>query len=494
MEEFPILIGGLEVGKVVIQKPTDAIRTARDSAFTISTTNDTRFCPFSDGSHNKDRGGVGLVYRRNWLPKEWAPEQPTGPGPSDHFFQISWPYARSSGNMVMEGIGVLEGLHAANETIRRDLHVLKAQTCTIIVRGTTDCEAILRHIARNGPIKAKAERTVPSQLIKRIRIEIQQLSSHGVKVNVELHWCPRNKVLPLLLADKLAGRAMANGFGFTNVKHNRWVWAMKSDMTLDIEPLVCGAPRSDQTADAQEPPAAGPSTTGKSRKERKERWRAERAANVATAASIPQLQLPSLPLPSKPAMNTPATQVPNEPVTAEAAKRKVEEDEKEKENNEKPTKKAKSSAADEAKTRPAAPKLPSAPRARPRQKQIVPTMPAAWALDPEVTTTYIYGPGGHTQTHVPRCPFIREVLLSTMETREKNIFVNDGVNLFSMAKPMRVYEGGVASKKKSPRAVSRALIHRATALWKFVPLGVFAWETIPLGMASQEGALRKVIK
>lgn len=473
MEELPILIGALEVGKVVIQEPTDAIRTARDSAFTISTTNDTRFCPFSDGSHHKDRGGVGLAYRRHWLPKEWAPEQPKGLGPSDDFIQKSWPYARSSGNMVMEGIGVLEGLHAANEAIRRDLHVLKGQNCTIMVRGTTDCEAILRHIARNIPTRAKAERTVPSQLIKRIKIEIQELSSHGVKVNVELHWCPRNKVLPLSLADKLAGRTMANGFGFTNVTQDCWVWGVKSDMTLDIEPLVCGAAHSDQTAEADEPPAAGPSTIGKSRKERKkERRRAARAVNVTTASenpsgSIPQLQLPSPPLPSKLAMNAPATksphtksnaasstdaQLPNKPATAEAAKRKVEEGEKEKEkeNNEKAIKKAKSLPADEAKTKATAPTLPSNTAAN--APATVTNTESTKPLDTKSNAA------SSTDAQLPNEPVTAKAVKRKLEEEEKERENNEKV-----------------------------------APWKFALPEVCVWETIPLQSISQEAGLREVI-
>lgn len=338
------------MGKVVIQKPTEAINAARDAAFTLSTPNEVRFCTFSDGSYKYERGGVGLVYRRQWLPKEWAPEQqPTDP--NRDFVKTAWPYARAIGSMVMEGVGVLKGLQAANKAIRRDLHVLKAQHCTITVRGTTDCAAILRHIARNDPTWRT---TIPSELIKMIKLEIQQLHSHGIRVIVELHWCPRNEIPQLELADKLAGHAMAGLVRCYNTKQDCWVTVARFDMAQDIERLAFGAACSDQAAKAHERSAASQSTTLMSLKKSEERRGAERAANVTRAAenisgSYPQLPLPSIALPSKPAMNVPATvdnagstktldtkttatfsteaQHSNEPVTVEAVRREAKQEE-----------------------------------------------------------------------------------------------------------------------------------------------------------------------
>lgn len=64
------------------------------------------------------------------------------------------------------------------------------------------------------------------------------------------------------------------------------------------------------------------------------------------------------------------------------------------------------------------------------------TMPASWALDPD-TTVYVWDPeaGEMEKKPVVSCPFVRKVDASTMETGEENVFINDGVSGFSMAKP-----------------------------------------------------------
>lgn len=71
-EEFPIFLEGLEVGKVVIQLDHEkATQAASEAAFDISRTNQVLFSFFSDGSYQKGRGGVALVYRMQWLPNGW---------------------------------------------------------------------------------------------------------------------------------------------------------------------------------------------------------------------------------------------------------------------------------------------------------------------------------------------------------------------------------------------------------------------------------------
>lgn len=205
MGRCPILFEGLEVGTVVIQPPKDAVEAANDAAYNISKTKDAQLCPFSDGSYcdSNGRGGVGLVCRRQWLPDGWTPDQP-GSHPNGDFVKHAWAYTHCTGSMDMEGIGILEAIHLANKTIARQLHVLKAHDCTVTVRVTTDCLSMLRRIATHRKIKEKARKTVTMQLVKKIKGEIQMLQSHGIKVTAELHWCPRNKVAQLIVADELA--------------------------------------------------------------------------------------------------------------------------------------------------------------------------------------------------------------------------------------------------------------------------------------------------
>lgn len=447
MEELPILFKNLEVGKVVIQtESTEAIQVARTAASKLSSAKDTQFCPFSDGSHGRHGrhgngpGGVGLVYKRQWLPDRWTSDQ-TGTHPNGDFVKQAWSYTRAVGSMVMEGVGVLEGLHAANKTITRDTHLLKAHGSMVTVRGITDCEGILRHISSKSPVKKKATQTVPPQLIKRIKEEMQMLQSHGVKVIVELHWCPRNKVPQLGMADKLAGQAMSTGLGYSNVNQESWGRDIKSDMAREIEPMVSGAHWSGQTPEAHNPRTELPKNTTKSRSARKrERRRAWEAADTATTSTHdsdphPQLPLPELPLPSKPGKNTPAvinntgptttpltkpmpvsppdTHLLKEPVAAEAVKREVQD----KENSEEPIKKANTSPANEEETTNTARETGSAAQSGTRYTC---TMPAACGMDPEIKV-FIWGiPEGGTNAKLNmQFPFMRMVVLSTMEWRQE---------------------------------------------------------------------------
>lgn len=50
------------------------------------------------------------------------------------------------GSLTMEGIVVLESLHAANEQIKQHLPKLKKYSSTLNIKVPTDCQAILRHI------------------------------------------------------------------------------------------------------------------------------------------------------------------------------------------------------------------------------------------------------------------------------------------------------------------------------------------------------------
>ncbi|KAH8766037.1 hypothetical protein F5883DRAFT_522491 [Diaporthe sp. PMI_573] len=447
MEELPVLLKDLVVGKVVIQlKPTEAIQTARDADSKIpeSSTKNTQFCTFSDGSHNRrgdDQGGVGLVYRRHWLPDGWTSEQ-TGTHPNGEFVKQAWSYTRTFGSIALEGVGVLEGLHAANKTITHNLQVLKAHDSTVTFRGITDCQSILHHIARRSPSSKKAKHTVPQPLIKRIKEEMQMLQSHGVKVIVELHWCPRNKVPQLGMADKLAGQAMRTGLGYCNVSQESWGRGIKSDMAREIESMVLGAPWSGQAPEAHEPRTERSKNTRPNSRtvKRRERWRARQAAEITTAStdeSHPHAQspLPELPLPSNPGKNTaavinntgsttppvakpmavspPDTHLPEEPVTAEAVKRKVED----KGNSDEPIKKAKTLPANEEETTNTAGE--TGPAAQPGTRYTC-TMPAACGMDPEtkVFTWDILEGGAKARLNV-QCPSARMVVLSTMEWRQE---------------------------------------------------------------------------
>lgn len=304
LEKFPILLKDLEVGTVVIQNRHDAVKAATDAAYNISSSKDAQLCPFSDGSYRpkSGRGGVGVVCRRQWLPDGWTSDQ-TGTNPNGDLFKQAWAYKYTPGILEMEGIGVLEGIHVANKTIARDLDVLKAHNCTVTVRVTTDCDLMLRHIANKRSTKYIDESTVSLQLIKNIKEELQMLQGHGIKVIAELHWCPRNRVAQLIVADQLAHEAMKRGLGYCNATQGMWSKDIKSDMALDIETLAAGG--------VSVLPAELPNNTTKmSRKARKRaRRRARQAESIATPTNDsepqPQLPLPELSPPSKPGKSTP---------------------------------------------------------------------------------------------------------------------------------------------------------------------------------------------
>ncbi|KAG8158361.1 hypothetical protein KVR01_012122 [Diaporthe batatas] len=357
MEQLPILLDGLEVGKAIIQPDTQAIDDAETAAFVISCTNEVRICLFCDGSFGMGRGGVALVSRTHWLPFGWRSGD-TAKLPYWHFSQQAWPYPSATGSMAMEGVGILEAFHEANKIIARDLLVLKEHNGIVTVKITSDCVSMIRHVANNAVVKERTMRTVPPKLIKMIKEEIQMLHGHGIKLTAELHWCPRNKVPQLLEADRLAYDSMRKCWGFDGEDWNRTI---KSDMD----------PSEAETSAPPKAPPKTPAPMGKSKAaKRRATKRAAREAAKATAtaaadsASHPQQSLPPIPPPRRrgrcaPAANstraaTPPLEQPdieapqNEPLakesaTAGVAKRKAEDDE----DTEGPNKKAKVSHGQE---------------------------------------------------------------------------------------------------------------------------------------------------
>lgn len=439
IENLPIVVEGRTVGTAIIKHDRkQATSSAYAAASHISTPDDIQFCSFSDGSHGKEhRGGVALAYKHQWLPQKWATEST---GPSGDTVLKAWPYGHAVGSMAMECVGVLESLCAANEELERHLPVLTKHSSTVTVKATTDSQMALQYVSR-GTLTPFQARKLPPRLIKQIHDLILALQDHQIKVVVELHWCPRNAVPQLWKADEMAGQAMRSGFGYCNITNRLWTEAIESATMKQLEPVLSGAITI--AAIPIIPSSAGEAAgKKKTRRGRKNKKRAQRETTPSGAAdSHSQLPLPDTTLPPKPATTDVSAKSiasvaadgksPKEPANAQAGKRKAEEEELE-QSEERTIKKAKLSQANVAKTNTAATHSPARPR-----RQHRPTMPVAWALDPETTTTFVLHPdGGHQETPAPRAPFIRMVLESTQETREKNVFVNDGVSGFCLAQPV----------------------------------------------------------
>lgn len=441
MEEFlPIVVDGRTVGTAIIKrKPKQATKAARAAASHISTPDDIQFCPFSDGSHdNSNRGGVGLAYKREWLPRGWAPERDVTDQNGD-FVKKAWAYGHSKNNMLMEVVGIVEALNAADESIRQHLPLLRKHACTVTVKATTDCQPLLQHIAKQTPPGGKVSKAVPHQIITQIKDQILALQSHGIQVFVELHWCPRNTVEQMTIADRLAGEARKSGLAYCNATQNLWARATESAIMKELVLVLSGTIRFAQVKEkinhsstTLEKTITAQNTT----EVRQESKRIKRTANISTASSKstadsqPGVPMAEPVLPSKPATTSniepspipstqPTTAAPSgaQPAKAVAVKRKAE-DGGTKESEGRPTKKSKLSPA------------------RPR-KQYRLIMPVAWGLGPETTRIFISNPkGDHTEKPVLRAPFIRMVTASTMETGKKNVFISDGFNTFSLAKPI----------------------------------------------------------
>lgn len=321
---------------------------------TVSTPQDIQFCTFSDGSYREHYGGVGLAYKRHWLPREWVA------GSADlscgDMVEKAWSYGYAVGAQVMEGVGILESLYVANEETKRHLSVLEKHTSTVQVKVTTDCQTFLRAVSRTKNPPKRTESAMPPQLINQIREMVVTLQGHGVQVVVEMHWCPRNAVTQMAKADELAGKAMRSGLDYC--ARNAWSEATKSVIMKQLVPMLPGA--------------------------------------VSFARSVPA-----------------ADETEKQPKEGRRRKNKGK-------------RKAEDAGLEEGK--------PSRPFKKARTQR--PTMPASWGLDPE-TKVYAWDEKeeGFKATPVACAPFIRMVEESTMETGEKNIFVNDGASAFSMAKP-----------------------------------------------------------
>lgn len=449
MEDIlPILVDSRNVGRVIIERrPKLATKAAEAAASHMSTPKDIQFCPFSDGSHDdRNRGGVGLAYRRKWLPQGWSSEDAKTDVNGD-FVEKAWPYGHAKNNMLMEALGIIEALYAADESIQHNLSVLKKHACTVTVKAMTDCQPMLQHIARQTPPGGKVRQAIPRQIIKQIKDQILALQSHGITVLVEIHWCPRNKVPQMILADMLAGEARKRGLAYCNATQNIWARATESTIMKELLVLLSGTigfaqipKKSNNSPTTLEKTITAQNTT----EVKQESRRARNKANVSTAPSDsttdsrPKSTGPDTVLPPKTAttsnaeptttsaepITTPSTkpmasaaadtQPPGEPAKAEAVKRKVEEVTGKSEGR--PSKKSKLS------------------QDQPRQKQKPLTMPATWALDP-----YLSDPEGEiAEEPLPRAPSIRRNPLSTLETGETNVFINDGASLFSLAKPIGI--------------------------------------------------------
>lgn len=257
-EDLPIIVDGRTVARAIINHDRkQAMELAEAAAYHVSTPTDVQFCTFSDGSWSNDpkqsRGGVGLVYRCKWLPKEWSPEQKaTNPGGDTvektwpfglaGMVHKAWPFGYAIEAAAMEGVGVLESLCAANEELKQHLPVLKQHTSTVMVKAITDCQEILQSVSK-GTLTANQAKRLPPHLFSQMHDLIVEMQSHGITVVVELHWSPRNSVPQLVAADAIAGKAMKTGLGYCNVTQNLWSQATQSVTMRQLEPMLAGTVR-----------------------------------------------------------------------------------------------------------------------------------------------------------------------------------------------------------------------------------------------------------
>lgn len=492
-DNLPILADGRKVGTAILKyEPKQATKTARAAAFHVSTPNDIQICPFSDGSHDtNNRGGVGLAYRRQWLPREWVTQRAVK-GVKGEFVERAWPYSYAKNNTLMEVVGIVEALHAANESIQQHIALLKKHACTVQVKATTDCQPLLAHIAKQTPPGGKVSKAIPHQIIKQIKDQIVALQSHGIKVSVEIHWCPRNMVPQLILADKLAGKARKCGLAYCNATENLWARATKSVIMRELLRVLSGdikfAPIMEQTAHSSttlEKTITARNTTEARQESRQiERTKNDSAASSRTTAdSQTEVPLPDTAVPWKPATAS-NTGLPTIPPTESTAapphgaqppegptrdnKRKREAEEEEDEESEgRPTKKPMSAAppetqptqgpanagkrkrkAEEEDGKDSEGATTKKPKPSPAESIHLPepmhepepihepesdTMRPSWGLDLKYKRVFIADPKGvHYETPVQRAEFIRMVTKSTLDTWEKNTYVNDGVSSFCL--------------------------------------------------------------
>lgn len=491
-EDLLVIVGGHAVARVIIKHDkSQAISAACAAASHISTPADIQLCTFSDGAQDRDyHGGAALAYRESWLPQGWGKEtRPIG-------FMVckAWPFGHAAASLAMEGVGVLESLSAANEELKQHLPVLTNNASTVNVKVTTDCQDILRRISGMTMLTGNPI-TFPPQLIIKIHELILALHGHGIKVIVELHWCPRNAVPSLSTADAMATNARKTGLGFCSASKNLWFWATQSVIMKELEPMLLGTVRFARLPLSQNQTGAG--STGTTESKTKKGRRAKKVAQRANAPDAThtdatkshlQFPLPAIPLPPKPQFSKPVTTFNTEATISnagktrfnavsstissikpkatqsdevEAGKRKTEEDMEESEA--KPVKKVKLSPAEMRKRQTEvvemeeseglpnkeADRSPTSEAAEPCSDREVPptagsaqrlahTMPAAWRLPP--TKTYVKdGRGVVREKLVHPAPYIRIALASTKETGERNVFISDGVSPFSLANPEGVY-------------------------------------------------------
>lgn len=362
---------------------------------TVSTHDDIQISTFSDGSHSRENhGGVGMAYKRRWLPKEWTHETADPASDCVDMVEQAWAYGYAVGAMTMEGVGVLESLYAANDEITRHLAILQKHASTVKVRITTDCQPILEQIARSTEMIERKEKFMPPELCNRMKEMIVTLQGHGIQVVVEMHWSPRNAVLQLWRADQLAGRAMRTGLGYS--KETSWSEAIVSVIMKQLVPKLPGSISYTRSVPATSE-AEGTRKEGRRRKKN--------------------------------------------------GKRKPEGEMQEG----KPAKKARTSN-------------------RPR------TMPTSWGMDPETKVhTWILKRGEQQLAPVVCCPIIREVEVCTMQTRGKNVFVNDGLSGSSM--------GDLTAAKQTtrPAAAVSSAVYKGAVRKGDVPQNIISLEMITPG-------------
>lgn len=369
IENLPVNVDGHTVGRVIINhNRANAVKAAIAAAYHVSTPTDIQFCTFSDGSCGYGPnywGGVGLAHTRQWLPEEWAAQskgtdldgntvETVWPYVQSHTVAKAWPFGHAVGSPVMEGVGVLESLYAANEEVKRHLPALTKHSSSVMVKVTTDCQEVLHYIPKETLTPHQAKK-LPTLLIDQMRDLMLLLKGHGITVVVELHWCPRNSVPHLLTADQLAGEAMRTGLGYCNVTQNFWTTATQSVVMTHLEPMLVGILRFARLPVSQISPGTGTVTTEKettkkktvkketikattkettngatkkatkkkttketttketmtkqTRRSKKDAKRAAQGAEAPSGAASahPQFPLPSKPLPSKPSSSKPMT-------------------------------------------------------------------------------------------------------------------------------------------------------------------------------------------
>lgn len=378
-QEFPIIVDGRAVARAIIKHDRkQAIESANAAASHVSTPDDIQFCTFSDGSHSIDTenwGGVALAYRYKWLPQGWAAEdEATYPGGDRDMDENVWPFVHA--DMVAKAwpFG-----HAVGAAAMEGVGVVES------------LYAANEELERYLPVLTKHASTV---LVK-VTTDCQEILKYISKATLA---ASQAKKLPPRLVKQMHDLILAlQGHGIPVVVELHWCPRNKVPQLLAADALAGEAMRT----------GLGYCTV------RQIFW-----SEATQSVTMKQLE-PMLSGAVSFARVAVNKEIESRRGKKTGEKRKAEE---ELEESGRPRKKSKLSKA--------------RPRKQPR-KQPRPTMPASWGLDAETTTIFISDPGGiHSQAPVKPAPYIRMVALSTQETREKNVFINDGVNLFSLIEPV----------------------------------------------------------